>query len=89
MSSSHQHLISAPLCSLPSYRYYVVLYAQDNRMTALGDIETKLKEPTGRLNYKVLAEHGNWFQRNCSFLRFTMIFTVTVYGFCTAVLKQS
>ncbi|KAL4562225.1 hypothetical protein LXL04_034423 [Taraxacum kok-saghyz] len=40
-------------------------------------------------NYRELSKFGNWFQLNCSFLRFTTIFTVTVYGFCAAVLKQS
>ena len=29
-------------------------------------------------NYRELSEFGNWFQLNCSFLRFTMIFTVLV-----------
>ena len=29
-------------------------------------------------NYRGLPELGNWFQLNCSFLRFTMIFTVSV-----------
>ena len=30
-------------------------------------------------NYRELSEFGNWFQLNFSFLRFTMIFTVTVH----------
>ncbi|KAL4573522.1 hypothetical protein LXL04_020331 [Taraxacum kok-saghyz] len=40
-------------------------------------------------NYRVLPELGNWFQLNYSFLRFTIIFTVSVYNFCAAVLKWS
>ena len=40
-------------------------------------------------NYRELPKLGNLFQLNCSLLRFITIFTVTVYGFCTAVLKQS
>ena len=40
-------------------------------------------------HYRKLSEFSNWFQLNCSFLRFITNFTVTVYGFCAAVLKQS
>ncbi|KAL4569225.1 hypothetical protein LXL04_024860 [Taraxacum kok-saghyz] len=38
-------------------------------------------------NYRGLPKLDNWFQLDCLFLRFITIFTVTVYGFCAAVLK--